>query len=88
MDAGRNDAGTASVKRRLWRYLLLTSYAIVLFASGAIVALAGAAIFYVNSKPDLSVWHVTRLDEEFTAGSDVDDFAGYLALEDRLFAEL
>ena len=65
-----------------------TSYAIVLFASGAIVALAGAAIFYVNSKPDLSVWHVTHLDEEFTAGSDVGDFAGYLALEDRLFAEL
>ena len=88
MDARRNDAGTASARRGLWRYLVLTSYAIVLFASGAIVALAGAAIFYVNSKPDLSVWHVTHLDEEFTADSDVGDFAGYLALEDRLFAEL
>ena len=34
--------------RNLWRYLLLSSYAIVLFASGALVALAGAAIIYVH----------------------------------------
>lgn len=88
MDVSRRDAEAATVKRRLWRYLLLTSYAIVIFTTGAIVALAGAAIFYVNSKPDLSVWHVTHLDEEFTARSDVSTFADYLALENRLFAEL
>ena len=57
-------------KRRLWRYLLLSSYAIVLFASGALVALAGAAIIYVNSKPDLAIWHTADLDGEFTARSN------------------
>lgn len=89
MNANVEAAVEARVRRRLWRYLLLTSYAIVIFAAGAIFALAGAAIFYVNSKPDLSVWHVTHLDEEFTAGrSDIKTFADYLALEDRLFAEL
>ena len=76
------------MKRRLWRYLLLTSYAVVLFASGALIALVGAAVVYVNSKPDLSVWHTAYLDEEFTAHSGVNSFEEYLALEDRLFAQL
>ncbi|MEW9836178.1 alpha/beta hydrolase [Mesorhizobium marinum] len=87
MDARLDDL-TVPVRRRLWRYLLFTSYAILLFASGALVALAGAAIYYVNSKPDLSVWHTADLDEEFTASSDVATLAEYRALEDRLFAEL
>ena len=76
------------MKRRLWRYLLLTSYAIVLFASGALVALVGAAILYVNSKPDLAIWHTADLDGEFTAGSRLKDFREYLELEEALFAEL
>jgi alpha-beta hydrolase superfamily lysophospholipase len=76
------------VRRRLWRYLLLSSYAIVLFASGALVALAGAAIIYVNSKPDLAIWHTADLDGEFTARSGLKTFREYLELEEALFAEL
>jgi alpha-beta hydrolase superfamily lysophospholipase len=88
MANARGEVAFTGVKRRLWRYLLLSSYAVVLFASGALVALAGAAIFYVNSKPDLSVWHTAWLDEEFTAHSGLDTFADYLALEERLFLQL
>ncbi|MEP9386539.1 alpha/beta fold hydrolase [Mesorhizobium sp. KR9-304] len=76
------------VKRRLWRYLLLSSYAIVLFASGALVALAGAAIIYVNSKPDLAIWHTADLDGEFAARSGLKTFGEYLQLEEALFTEL
>src|SRR5690606_25408660 len=75
-------------KRRPWRYLLLSSYVIVIFASGALVALAGAAILYVNSKPDLSIWHKADLDVEFTARTGLEPFREYLELEDALFAEL
>ena len=81
-------AEAATVHRRFWRYLLLTSYAIVLFASGALVALVGAATLYFNSKPDLSTWHRADLDGEFTAGSRLKDFREYLELEEALFAEL
>jgi alpha-beta hydrolase superfamily lysophospholipase len=87
MDA-RRDADIAPVKRRLWRYLVLSSYAITLFASGALVALVGGAILYVNSKPDLAIWHTADLDGEFTARSGLKDFREYLELEERLFAEL
>ena len=55
---------------------------------GAILTLLVVAVFYLNSQPDLQVWHTTQLDEEFTATSDVKTFDAYLALEDRLFAQL
>ncbi|MBX3583014.1 MAG: alpha/beta fold hydrolase [Rhizobiaceae bacterium] len=76
------------IRRGLWGYLLLTSYALVLFVSGAVVAVAGAAIIYMNSQPDLSIWHTADLDGEFTARSDLKTFREYLELEDDLFAEL
>lgn len=88
MDARRDLGITTPRRRRLWRYLIFSSWALALFASGAIVALAGAAILYVNSKPDLSIWHEAELDGEFTASSGLRDFREYLELEDALFAEL
>lgn len=75
-------------KRRLWRYLLLSSYAIVIFATGALAAAVGAGIFYLNSKTDLSTWHLVDLDGEFTAKSGLTEFREYLQLEENLFAEL
>lgn len=87
MDA-KSDADRAPAKRRLWRYLLFSSYAIVLFASGALATLAVAAAIYFDSKPDLSTWHKVELDGEFTARSHLTDFPEYLELEDALFAEL
>jgi alpha-beta hydrolase superfamily lysophospholipase len=55
---------------------------------GGLLMLVTVAIVHLNSKPDLELWHEVELEEEFTAGSEVSDFAGYLKLEDRLFAEL
>ncbi|MGI9343704.1 MAG: alpha/beta hydrolase [Gammaproteobacteria bacterium] len=57
-------------------------------ALGACIAILAAGIWLLESRPDLDVWHTARLDEEFTADSDVKSFAEYLALEDRLFAQL
>lgn len=86
--AGGELALPASLRRRMFRYVLLSSYVIVIFATGAFVALAGAAILYINSKPDLSIWHRADLDNEFTAKSGLKDFREYLELENRLFEEL
>ena len=45
-------------------------------------------VLYLESRPDLKVWHEARLDAEFTAESPVQSFADYLALEERLFDQL
>jgi len=84
----RRDADIAPPRRRLWRYLLFSSYAIVFFASGILVAGVVAATIYFNSKPDLSTWHQADLDGEFTARSHLKDFREYMQLEEALFAEL
>ncbi|MCJ7555677.1 MAG: alpha/beta fold hydrolase [Gammaproteobacteria bacterium] len=47
-----------------------------------------ALVMVLNGRPDLSVWHLADLDEEFTKDSDVTNFEQYLALEDRLFRQL
>ncbi len=70
-----------STFRGLYRLAFYGTLAIL-----AVVVVAG--VLFLNSKDDLSVWHEVRLDEEFTRKSDVTDFAGYLALEERLFDEL
>lgn len=56
--------------------------------AGVLLAVVAAAVAYLEARPDLDVWHTTALDEEFRAGRDEVDFTGYLALEERLFAEL
>ncbi|MHC4847575.1 MAG: alpha/beta hydrolase, partial [Planctomycetota bacterium] len=55
---------------------------------GAVVMAAILTSLYVNSLPDLRVWHEVDLEEEFSRKSKVSTFAEYLALEERLFAEL
>ena len=55
---------------------------------GALVVLIVVFVAYLADRPDLEVWHTVELDEEFTADSDVATFADYLALEQRLFAQL
>jgi alpha-beta hydrolase superfamily lysophospholipase len=57
-------------------------------ALGVVLTLLVVVILYLEGRPDLDVWHLAELDEEFTAASDVASFAEYLALEDRLFAQL
>lgn len=53
-----------------------------------VTAFIALAVFVLNNRDDLSVWHEADLDEEFTTRSKIHDFEGYLALEDRLFRQL
>ena len=55
---------------------------------GVFITLLIGGVYYLNSRPDLSVWHTAELDEEYTAESPVTRFEDYLTLEDRLFVQL
>ena len=55
---------------------------------GCLLVVVIALVMVLNGRPDLSVWHLADLDEEFTEDSEVASFEQYLALEDRLFAQL
>ena len=55
---------------------------------GAVFIGVIAFTMYMKSLPSLSLWHTTILQNEFTADSDVTDFDGYVALENKLFEEL
>ena len=55
---------------------------------GSVIVVLVVYVRLLESRPDLSVWHHADLDEEFTVESDVSDFDQYLALENRLFAQL
>ena len=55
--------------------------ALVYGALGAALVLLVVFVPYLNERPDLSVWHLADLDQEFTSDSDVTTFADYLALE-------
>ena len=68
----------------LHRVITATAYSMM----GAAVVLVIVFVAYLDSRPDLSVWHTADLEEEFTADAGVDTFSEYLALEDRLFRQL
>ncbi len=72
---------TAATLKGLAKYLLAG-------AAVALLALAGGAIAWLEGRADLKPWHTAVLSEEFEAESGVADFAGYLALEARLFEQL
>lgn len=55
---------------------------------GIVVVLLVGFVLFVNSHPELSVWHSADLDAEFSEHSTVGSFEEYLALEARLFAQL
>ncbi len=62
--------------------------AIAYSALGALVVVIIVFVLYLDDRPDLAVWHEADLDEEFKSDSGVETFADYLALEERLFAQL
>ena len=62
--------------------------AVAFMALGAFVVVLVLAVWFINNKPDLSVWHTADLDEEFTRKSKIDSLEGYLELEQRLFRQL
>ena len=55
---------------------------------GAMLALLFIFIFALGRRDDLELWHEVHLDAEFDKDGEVTDFAGYLALEERLFQQL
>lgn len=73
---------------RLERMFRYTLRALAFGSVGAVLILVTGFVIYLDSRKDLSVWHLADLDEEFTVYSGVDSFAGYLALERRLFRQL
>ena len=74
-------------KRLTGTALWLCKYLAAAFA-GCFLAALIALVYALDSRPDLSVWHLADLDEEFNTRSGVRDFAQYLALEERLFLQL
>jgi len=55
---------------------------------GGILALLILGIIALDRRDDLSPWHTTVLEEEFTEDDRDETFADYLAREELLFAEL
>jgi len=55
---------------------------------GAAIVLVVVFVVYLNGRPDLNVWHLADLDEEFRADAGINTFTDYLALEERLFRQL
>jgi len=76
------------MRLRLTRLVRHALSAVIYSAAGAALVLVVVFILYMENRPDLNVWHLADLDEEFTATSKVETFEDYLALEDRLFAQL
>lgn len=74
--------------RLVWSSAKHALRALLYALAGGFVMAIVFLVMHLNNRPDLKVWHTARLKQEFTEDSDVSSFAEYLALEDRLFAEL
>lgn len=59
----------------------------VLLLGGGMVAIA-AVTFFLQSRPDLEIWHKIRFEREFTAELGLTSFEEYLAQEKLVFGEL
>lgn len=71
--------------RRLIRILLQSLLGALVLVIVLVIVLVQIE---VNSRPDLSVWHTTVLDQEFNADSRLENFQQYLELEAQLFEQL
>ena len=75
------------------KYFVLRSFkhfgkALLYGIVGGFIVLITIFVLYLESRPDLKIWHEARLDAEFTAKSSVRNFEDYLELEERLFEQL
>ena len=55
---------------------------------GGCAVLVVVFVLFLESRPDLKIWHEIYLDVEFTTNSPVGSFEDYLEMEDRLFTQL
>jgi alpha-beta hydrolase superfamily lysophospholipase len=76
------------MKRMVVRFLVQPVKLLVSGLVGAFVILIVVFVLYLEGRPDLHVWHLAELDEEFTVSSPVESFEAYLDLEERLFRQL
>lgn len=84
----RLTSGGGFVARHSYTGARHVAKAIAYGVAGGFTVLLIVGVNHLNGRPDLAPWHEIELEQEFTADADVTDFAGYLELEDRLFAEL
>ncbi len=72
------------------RFLKQLFYALGYGLFGSLVVLVVGYVYYLDSRPDLKIWHETLLQGEFAAAQakDIRDLDAYRALEDRLFEQL
>jgi alpha-beta hydrolase superfamily lysophospholipase len=68
--------------------MMKTGAAVLYLVIGVVFALILLLVVHLKDRPDLKLWHEAHLDAEFTGDSPVADFAGYLALEEKLFGQL
>ncbi|MGS0683121.1 alpha/beta hydrolase [Shewanella sp. 125m-7] len=64
------------------------AFALFYASLGTSITLIALAVWFLNSRPDLSFWHTTDLTSEYRVNSNLNRFDEYMALEDKLFAEL
>ena len=55
---------------------------------GAAAVLTVLFVVYLQSRPDLEIWHTTDLDAEFTRNSKAKNLSEYLVIEDQVFKQL
>ncbi|MGL4713315.1 MAG: alpha/beta hydrolase, partial [Shewanella sp.] len=63
-------------------------FAAVYASIGIAVALLATGVYFLNARPELSLWHTVELKNEFDYTTKLTDFNEYLVLEDKLFAEV
>ncbi len=76
-----------------WRTRIIIKHVLFALSYGALGALLvalGIYIYVLQSRPDLKVWHLAKLDAEFTAdqAEHVPDLDAYLAIEERVMQQL
>ena len=78
------------MKQKIVCFLKATVFKMLYILIGTLL---GAIILYIhlmNNRTDLSLWHTSHLDEEYTVEkqADITSFNTYLELENRLFNQL
>lgn len=63
-------------------------FAAVYASIGIVLALLITGVYFLNARPELSLWHTVELKNEFHYDTQLTHFSEYLALEEQLFAEV
>lgn len=64
------------------------AFALFYSSVGTSIALIAGAVWYLNSRPALDLWHTTELEAQYRQQPSIANFDDYLRLEDKLFAEV